>query len=309
MVSTFITTVLNEKEGIKKLLESLLSQTKKPSEIIIVDGGSVDGTKDIIQSYRKKFKKTSFFVLSEKGNRSKGRNYAIKRAKNQIIVVTDAGCRLPKDWFYKITKPFENKKIDVVAGYYKPVTRNVFEKALSTYTCVMPDKVTSGFLPSSRSVAFKKNAWEKVGGYPEYLDTCEDLVFAKKMKDVGLNFFVAKNAYVNWPQRKNMIEAFWQFFAYAKGDGMARYIRFGTPFLYSRFIIMLALFFAPINLLLKITIIFFLLLFYAFWANIKNYKYVRNIKALLYLPLLQIVSDIAVILGMTYGYMKSFNLQ
>ena len=47
------------------------------------------------------------------------------------------------------------------------------------------------FLPSSRSVAFCKTAWEAVGGYPEWLDYSEDLVFDMALKeDVG-NFAFA----------------------------------------------------------------------------------------------------------------------
>ena len=73
------------------------------------------------------------------------------------IVATDAGCILKKDWFEKITQPFTNRNIDVVAGFYKPITNSVFEKCFSTYTCTMSDQVTADFLPSSRSFAFRIN--------------------------------------------------------------------------------------------------------------------------------------------------------
>ena len=42
------------------------------------------------------------------------------------------------------------------------------------------------FLPSGRSIAFKKSAWKEVGGYPENLYTGEDTLFDLKLKEKGL---------------------------------------------------------------------------------------------------------------------------
>lgn len=170
----------------------------------------------------------------------------------------------------------------------------------------MHDQITDDFLPSSRSVAFKKGFWQKVDEYPENLDTCEDLVFARKLKRKGAKFKVIRSAIVFWPQRRNLIEAFWQFYSYAKGDGQARYVRFSTPFLYGRYLVVagLILYFLrnkkPIILLILVTVF----CLYIIWSIVKNYKYINNVKAILYLPLLQLTSDIAVLTGMTVGLMQ-----
>ncbi|MGE5041821.1 MAG: glycosyltransferase, partial [Candidatus Levyibacteriota bacterium] len=217
MKITFITTVKNEEETIQGFLESLKNQSRKPDEIIVVDGGSTD---DTVQNLKVKSQKLNLKVkiLKKSGNRSVGRNEAVKNSSHEIIVCADAGCILDRNWLEKITKPFEDKDIDVVAGFYKPLTNSVFEKCLSTYTCVMPDKLDKkNFLPSSRSIAFTKTAWRKAGGYPEELDTCEDLVFDKRLKKSGALFTTRADAIVYWPQRKNLIEAAKQFYSYAVG--------------------------------------------------------------------------------------------
>lgn len=311
MKSAFVTTVYNDEIGISILLNSILTQTIQPDEIIIVDAGSKDKTHEVIMSFKKRFgEKLKFFY--KVGNRSNGRNFAIKNAKASIIAVSDSGCILKNDWFEKITSPLQERQVDVVAGYYQPLTQSIFQKSLATYTCVMPDRVTDDFLPSSRSVAFFKSAWEKVGGYPEELDTCEDLVFANKLKKEGFKFKVVKSAIVYWPQRKNITEAFNQFFSYAQGDGRALYFRKGTPFLYIRYfigIILLALILI-FNSPLFIWLIILMLIAYFCWAIWKNFKYVRSIKAFYYLPLLQLTSDLAVLLGTTLGlYRRIFNLR
>lgn len=234
--TSLICTVLNEEKTITQFLESINSQSKLADEVIIIDGGSRDGTVSKINGFKSK-KKLNLKVFIKKGNRSVGRNFAIKKSSFGIILSSDAGCVLDRDWVKNIAAAFINKNIDVASGYYKPVTRNIFEKCLSTYTCVMPNRIEKeNFLPSSRSVAFRKSAWKKVDGYPEDLDTCEDLVFDKRLKDLNLKFVFTKNAIVYWTQRKNIFQAFKQFFSYAVGDGYANYFRSQTPFLFLRYL-------------------------------------------------------------------------
>ena len=105
----------------------------------------------------------------------------------------------------------------------------------------MPDILDpETFLPSSRSIAFKKSAWKKVGGYPVHLDTAEDLMFARALKKADTKFHMVKDAIVLWPQRSTWKSAFLQFFRYAQGDGKAAYFRPQTPFLVLRCLLGLA---------------------------------------------------------------------
>ena len=309
MKISFITTVYNEERTIGLLLESLLTQSELPEEVIIVDAKSTDNTVQVLETFIAKFKKTKFHILSKKGNRSVGRNYAIKNATGDVIVASDAGCILDKKWLGKISSPFKNRATDVTAGFYRPVTSNVFEKSLAAYTCFPKEKLNDDFLPSSRSIGFRRSVWAKVGGYPEFLDTCEDLIYAKHLKDLKVNFVVVADAIVYWPQRKNILSAFRQFFLYARGDGMARYFRPSIPFLYARYLfaifaILLTGYYQ--NQVLNFFIVFFFFL-YIFWAILKNYKYVGNWLAILYLPLLQFTSDFAVLLGTSIGFIASFD--
>jgi glycosyltransferase involved in cell wall biosynthesis len=310
MKKAFIVTTFNEEKAIDKLFVSLLNQSLMPDEIIIVDAFSNDSSFEKIVEIKKEFKKRypsiRFEVYKKKGNRSVGRNFAIKMANSSIIAVSDAGCRLKNDWFLEIVKPFGKKDVNVVAGFYKPQTDMIFEKSLAAYTCIPEEKVDKNYLPSSRSIAFKKNCWEKVGGYPEYLNTCEDLVFARQLKRIGFTFEVCKKAIVYWPQRKNLMQAFNQFFSYAKGDGEAFYIRPSTPFLFLRYIFGIILLTAALKSDDRYLIFFVLALVvcYLLWAISKNYRYIKKPQAVLYLPVLQLTSDVAVILGMSVGLIK-----
>lgn len=306
MKVSLITTVKNEEETIESFLESIFHQTRKPDEVIIVDGGSTDDTVSKIKSSKLKIKNLK--VIRKKGNRSVGRNTGIKESLGPIIAVTDAGCILDSHWLERLTKPFEEDFADIVGGFYKPKTNGVFEKCLATYTSTMQNKLDKkNFLPSSRSVAFKKSSWEKVNGYPEHLNTCEDLVFDKKLKKAGFKFKTEDKAFVWWPQRKNILEAVKQFYSYAKGDGEAHFFRPTTPFLYIRYFLGICflayiIFSQNYSLLIILASIFLL---YLLWSIFKNYKYVKRWQAFFYLPLLQITSDIAVLVGTTIGFLKT----
>lgn len=302
MKKAFVATVYNEESNVKKFIESLKSQTLLPDEVVIVDAFSKDKTYEIIENLLSNFP-NKVKILKKNGNRSVGRNYAIENTSSDIIAVSDFGCILKKDWFEKITSPLVLNRADVVAGFYKPVTRGPFQKSLATYTCVPSDKVNADFLPSSRSIAFLKSAWKNAKGYPEHLDTCEDLVFAKKLKKLGMRFLVVKSAIVHWPQRENILQAAKQFYSYAHGDGAAGYIRFQTYFLFGRYILAGVLLITG-NLNILIALIFL----YVFWAIWKNYRYSGNMKSFVYLPMLQLVSDITVILGTVIGRISVLKL-
>ncbi len=300
---TFISTVRNEETSIQVFLKSLLAQIQLPDEVIIVDADSTDRTYEILLSHTKFFekKKIAYHVIQKKCNRGQGRNLAIEKAAHPIIVASDVGCTLQKDWLEKITTPFQDPSIDVVSGYYRPAPGTIYQKCVATYTCVMPDKLTEDFLPSSRSVAFRKTAWKKVGGYPEQYETFEDLGFSLLLKDSGMNMVVASEAIVIWPQRETLKEVAYQLFVYARGDGQAKYIRPQTPLLFGRYALGFLLYvggFYDNRLWIVLTTLFML---YLVWSIAKNYRYVGHYKAFIFLPLLQLIADIAVIAGMIIG--------
>lgn len=216
-----ICTLKNEEATVSDLLASLVNQTLAAKEIIIVDGGSSDDTIDVINSFTDKLPIT---LLSFPGsNIAKGRNEAIKKSHCDIIASTDGGCRLSPDWLENITKPLKQLDVDVVCGVYKPWVKNEFEEVTSYLIFPVVDDINPhSFLPSSRSLAFRKKVWVEVGGYPEWLKTAEDTLFDLKMKESGKKFALSRDAIVYWRVRDSNTRVFRQFFNYAKGDGEAR---------------------------------------------------------------------------------------
>jgi glycosyltransferase involved in cell wall biosynthesis len=220
---SIIITVLNEGESIRQLLDSLRGQSRQPDEIVLVDGGSSDDTLRIIAEYPEDL---PLRVLQEPGsNISQGRNIAIAAAKSEIIAATDAGVRIPSDWLENLVEPFaSDPETRLVAGFFLPDANphSAFEVAMSATVLPLRDEIQpEKFLPSSRSVAFCKSAWEAVGGYPEWLDFSEDLIFDLRLKARFGDFVFAPDALVYFKPRTSLRKFFKQYYLYARGDGKA----------------------------------------------------------------------------------------
>lgn len=304
---SLITTVFNEEDTIKLLFDSILEQSFLPDEIIVVDGRSTDNTKKLIAKY--KLRISNLRIITKKGNRAVGRNEAIKHVTGNIIVCSDSGNVLDKNWLENITKPFKDKKTDVVAGYYKGLPKNIFQKCLIPYVLVMPDKVDpNNFLPATRSMAFTKKIWEKVGGFDEKYSHNEDYVFANKLKKAGVRIVFEKDAIVNWIPRNSYKEAFLMFFRFALGDAEARIFRPKVIIIFARYVLGLLLFLLAVRYHSLSLLIVFGIFSYILWSIWKNYKYCKSIQAFYYLPLLQLTSDIAVLIGTLIGFLKKKNV-
>lgn len=218
---SLVCTVYNEGRTVRDLLDSILIQSLPPDEVVIVDGGSDDDTLEHLQAYARRLPLR--IIVQPGANISQGRNRAVAEARGDIIAITDAGVTLRPTWLEDITRPLrEHPDTAVVSGFFVAAPWNAFEMALGAAT--LPDLSEidpETFLPSSRSVALRKSAWEAVGGYPEWLDYCEDLIFDFELRRRYGYFAWAPTALAEFRPRRNLGEFFKQYFRYARGDGKA----------------------------------------------------------------------------------------
>ena len=156
-------------------------------------------------------------------NISQGRNRAIKAAQGDIIAVTDAGVRLSDDWLDRITEPLRRDPArNAVGGFFVADARTPFEIALGATTLPLAREIDAeSFLPSSRSIAFRKAAALRVGLYPEWLDFCEDLVFDLRLRHAAGPFAFEPRALAYFQPRSTLRQYFRQYYLYARGDGKA----------------------------------------------------------------------------------------
>lgn len=218
---TVIATVLNEYRGLPAWLASLERQTRLPDECLIVDGGSQDGTWEMLNGWEPPF---PVRLMQLPGvSISKGRNAALEAAMGDIVAVTDAGTIADPDWLDRLVGAIvQGDGVDVASGFFISASGSRWARTLGAAT--LPDARDvrpNRFLPSSRSVAFRRT-WLDIGmRYPEWLDYCEDLVFDLQLKRAGARFRFVPNAIVTFEPRSSMQQFFSQYYRYARGDGKA----------------------------------------------------------------------------------------
>ncbi len=219
-----IATVLDEESAIGPLLDSILVQTRPPDEIIICDAGSTDRTREIIGQYQARGLQARLLV--EPGaNRARGRNLAIREAKSDVVASIDAGCTAEPTWLARLAAPFESESPpDVVSGYYRPEASSLKGWAIAGATVPGASEVEpQTFLPSGRSVAFTRDAWQRAGGYPEFASYAEDTAFGRRLRAAGCRLHFAPDALVCWRMQRSYGAVFRQFFRYARSDGELRH--------------------------------------------------------------------------------------
>jgi glycosyltransferase involved in cell wall biosynthesis len=214
---SLVATVLNAADRIEGFLGSVRAQTRVPEEVVIVDGGSTDGTLDLLR------RAEDVTVIEDRGaSIARGRNVAIAAAAHEVLAVSDADCRLEPDWLASILEPIE-AGADVSMGFYLPETDGFLQECLASVNLPLDASEVdpARFMPSARSVAFRRDAIECVGGYPEWLRIGEDMWVNHRWRELGLDLRFAPDAVVRWPMRSSLAGAWAQYFRYARGDGQA----------------------------------------------------------------------------------------
>lgn len=226
-----ILTVLNEGQALVSLLDSLLSQSREADEIVIVDGGSTDTTHDILQEYAN-HNKTIMFYTMPGVNIARGRNIAISHATGNIIAVTDGGCLPDKDWLKEIVRPLiESDIYGAVAGTFKVDWQTRFEYFAGILSLPQHSSDDKTRMFYGRSSAFRKSTWEAAGGYPEWLYTAEDTLFAHRVLQLNYPVALADKSILAWRPRPTLRKLAKMFFLYGRGQGRINQINMkGTRF-------------------------------------------------------------------------------
>ena len=224
---TVASTVLNEVDDIDSLVESLIRQTLAPAEVIIVDGGSTDGTWEHLEAARAKYptlipiRDESCSLEHSPGPIARGRNVGIAAASSEVIACADAGCTYHPDWLANLTAPIftGDSEYSVGGSYINPTKSTIWDIASAPFFGVKLNPGAATKSCTARSMAFRKELWERVGGFPETVFLGEDTVFDAEVRKLVTPAF-PKCAKASYQPRHTFRSALRQMVSYSVTDGV-----------------------------------------------------------------------------------------
>jgi glycosyltransferase involved in cell wall biosynthesis len=165
---------LNSESTVRATLEAVLNEKEKPSEIIVVDGGSRDCTVKIAREYPVQI------LNNPRVHAAAARNIGIQAAKGKIIAFTDSDCLPETTWLERILDHFEsNSSLIGVGGIMLPrVPENKIEEFSGSVflneimkfpnSKFIPDKkhLTASFITAN--CAYDREALISIGGFNEF---------------------------------------------------------------------------------------------------------------------------------------------
>ena len=244
MKVSVIVPVRDEEHSIRELLDSLLQQTRPPDEIVITDGGSVDATPQIIDEYIKQGAPVRL-LRAGPALPGRGRNLGAAAAQFEWLAFTDAGIRLNGDWLETLlARAAQDESIDIVYGSWEPVT-DTFFKECAAIAYVPPPSPRDGIVARPRFIAstlLRRDAWEKVGGFPEDLRSAEDLIFMDRLEAAGYASVFEPRAQVHWNLRPTLGTTFKRFLVYSRNNIRAGLWRQWQATILFRYAVLLVLF-------------------------------------------------------------------
>jgi len=217
----------NAAATIRDLLESLMevNYEKENIEVIVVDGNSVDGTKEIVAEYPDKL------AVEERPCLNAARNTGVKLSSGEIVVFTDADCVVPKDWIKKIVKAFKDPQVGCVGGN----TKGFYEDFMSKYAdnSLLPvlrnfkkREVLSGVKPPLKypagcNMALRRNVIEEVGGFDESIvHSFDEDELVERVCKCGYKMVLDPDVWVWHKHRSSLPDLLRQTFKYGRGGGL-----------------------------------------------------------------------------------------
>lgn len=167
MKVSIITIVYNNKESIQSCIDSVHNQTYKNIEYLVIDGGSVDGTQEIIEENKDKI--TTYISEPDNGLYN-ALNKGIKMATGEVIgVLHSDDLFYANDTIERYAKAFVEEQADVVYADGMYVERDNVKKVKRVYKGkeYLNSNLNLGWMPLHTTIFVKKEVYQKHGLYDE----------------------------------------------------------------------------------------------------------------------------------------------
>lgn len=205
---SFIIPVYNRPDEIQELLQSFEAlETNTPYEIVIVEDGSTNSSKKVVDSFKKKLNIAYFF--KENSGPGDSRNYGMQYAKGNYFIILDSDCILPKQYLNEVEKSLIDVYVDCFGG--PDAAHQSFSNLQKAINFSMTSFVTTGgirgnkksvdrFQPRSFNMGLSKKAFEASRGFGR-IHPGEDPDLSIRLWDLGFKTKLIPKAFVYHKRR------------------------------------------------------------------------------------------------------------
>ena len=232
MTQPFVTVAmpcLNEEDYIEECIRCVQHQDypKDRIEILVADGGSIDGTREILQRLAKEDDRIRI-VDNPDRIQAAGLNAVIRRARGEVVIRMDVHAEYAEDFVRKCVEVLEKTGADNVGGAARAKAKTWFQRAL----CAALDSPLAvggskyrnpdneGFVESVFPGAFRRRVFETVGLFDARAVTNEDAEINQRIRESGGKVYLSREIVVHYFPRDSFRALAKQYFKY--GQGRAR---------------------------------------------------------------------------------------
>ena len=202
--TSVVITTFNDAEYLKRSIPSVINQTSKPKEIIIIDDGSSDNqAKEIVDSFHNHTDISIILKKKKNGGPSSARNVGIKLAKGEFILFLDADDELLKnslEWREEILESLDQNYASIYCSKIKLIDnkRKIKEKIFETDGTLNVRLIgrNNGIPGQITHHLFRRDKVNEVNGYNESLKFNEDFEFLLRIAKKGLFFGVNRVGFI-----------------------------------------------------------------------------------------------------------------
>lgn len=170
---SIIVPVYGVEKYIDKCLNSLVKQSLKEIEVIVVNDGTKDNSQKIVDKYVKKYPDKIKSYIKENGGQGSARNYGLKKATGEYIGYVDSDDFVEKDMYkklynkakennydivvcgnYNVSEDYQNKNIDAFINNYNTDLENIFFGKMAVW-----NKIYKRDILIKNKLEFKEKVW------------------------------------------------------------------------------------------------------------------------------------------------------
>lgn len=224
MKYSIIVPVFNRPDEVDELLQSLVGQTLKDFEVVIVEDGSEKPCKDVCDKYAGKID-LKYFMKKNSGP-GQSRNYGAERANGEYLIVLDSDVVLPEDYLKAVDDELNSEPSDAFGG--PDCAHDSFTETQKAINYSMTSFFTTGgirggkkkldkFYPRSFNMGIRRDVYMRLGGFSK-MRFGEDIDFSIRIFKAGCKCRLFPEAWV-WHKRRTDMR---KFFRQVYNSGIAR---------------------------------------------------------------------------------------